>query len=164
MKMSELKTLLQTGKDVDVEFTKDVEDLEGYAEPGMRATIISVSPVGQDDVMKIRVSYKKYDDFNRAFEAHNYWGRLSLDQDPSAAAYTARETGWYKEEEDIYVMADDVLKYMTVLEPNEMFDTWNASLKQVSYVTWLENRIRLLEKQLNSVDSLTQLYDNPSNN
>lgn len=165
MKMSDINTLFQSGKDVDVEFTKNILDLEGYPEPGMRATIIAVTTGGQDDVVKVRVSYEKYDDFNQQFESHNYWGVLARDQDPSAAEYTARETGWYKVEDVIYVMADDdVSNYMTILEPNEMFETWNASLKEVSYVTWLENRVRLLEKQLNSVDSLTQLYDNDPNN
>lgn len=165
MKMSELKTLLQTGKDVDVEFVKGIEDLEGYPETGMRATIIGVPAPGADDVMKIRVSFKKYDEFNKAFEARNYWGALSKDQDPSSSNYTARETGWYKVEEDIYVMAeDDVEKYMTILDRNETFETWNASLKQVSYVAWLENRVHLLEEQINSVDHLTQSYDNPPNN
>lgn len=160
MKMSELKTLMQTGKGVDVEFAKGVEDLEGYPERGMRATVVAVSEPCADDVMKVRVSFKKYDEFNKAFEARNYWGVLSKDQDPSSSNYTARETGWYKVEEDIYVMADDdVEKYMTVLSPCEMFETWNASLKEVSYVTWLENRVRLLESQINSVDSLTQMYD-----
>ena len=160
MKMSDLKSMLSTGKTVDIEFKKGIEDIEGYTEPGMRATILAVVD-SDEDVVKMRISYQKYDEYNKVFESRNYWGRLSNDQDPSSSNYTARETGWYEVEDVMYLMADDeVEKYMTIIEPTEMFETWNASLKEVSYVTWLENRVRLLEKQLNSVDSLTQSYDN----
>lgn len=75
------------------------------------------------------------------------------------------DRGVLKAQVDARVMADDdVEKYMTILGSNEMYETWNASLKQVSYVAWLENRVRLLEEQINSVDHLTQSYDNPPNN
>ena len=154
MKMRDLITMLQSGKEVDVEFVKGVEDLECYPETGMRATITGVIPK-HDDVLELRVSYLKYDDFNIKFESSNYY---DSNQQP---VLTAREAGYYSLKESIFVMADDdVEKYMTLLTPNEMFDTWNASLKEVSYVAWLENRVRQLEEHINSVDHLTQTYDN----
>ena len=154
MKMCDLITLLQAGKEVDVEFVKGVEDLECYPEPGMRATITGVIPK-HDDVLELRVSYLKYDDFNIRFESSNYYDG---DHQP---VLTAREAGYYSLKESLYVMADDdVSKFMTFLNHNELFETWNASLKEVSYVAWLENRVRQLEEHINSVDLLTQSHDN----
>lgn len=142
MVMRDLITMLQSGKEVDVEFTRGVEDLEGYPEPGMRATIVG-AVVQHDDVMKLRVTYEKYDEFNKAFESHNYWGVLSKGQDPASATYTARETGWYTVKDDLYVVADDdVSRVMTIINRNELFEAWNNGPKEVSYVAWLEDLVR----------------------
>ena len=138
MVMRDLIQLIAVRGSIDVEFTKGVEDMEGYPELGMRATILNA--VDQhDDVMKIRVSYEKYDEFNKQFEGHNYWGVERNGQDPASATYTARETGWYKVEEDLYVMADDdVSRTMTLLSNSNLYDTWNNGNKELSYVLWLE--------------------------
>lgn len=147
--MSDLVTMLQTGKDVDVEFTKDIVNLECYPEAGMRATLLAVAQNANGDVLKVRLSYKKYDNFNKAFESRNYWGRLSNDQDPSSSDYTARETGNYTVEDEIFVMADDdVAEFMTVMTQHELFTEWETGTKEVSYVAWLEDRVRQLENHV----------------
>lgn len=131
---------------VDIEFTAGAHDLESYPEPKMRATLLFVKDDHHDDdVMKIRVSYKKFDEYNKAFESHNYWGRIALGQDERSASYTARETGWYEVEEDLYVMAtDDISKVLTILDngPNKLYEAYQADPKGLSYVQWLESLVQ----------------------
>lgn len=141
MKMRDLIAFLASRGHVDVEFTSKTHDLETYAEPCMRATLKGVRD-DHDGVLRLQISYEKYDEYNEQFESHNYWGVLSKGQDPAAAQYTARETGWYKVEDHIYVMdTDEVSKYMVILNPNPLYDEWAAGLKEVSYVQWLENLV-----------------------
>lgn len=151
MKMRDLITLLETGKEVDVEFVKGVEDLECYPEPGMRATIMEAR-LKHDDVLELRVSYLKYDDFNIRFESSNYYDG---DHQP---VLTAREAGYYSLKESLYVMADDdVSKIMTLLNHNELFESWFNGPKEVSYVTWLENLVQQQRDHIRAVDHTTLL-------
>lgn len=162
MKMIELITLLATGKEIDVEFAKRISDAETYAEPGMRATVVSITP-DVDNVLKLKVNYQKFETFNEAFESHNYWGVVSKGQDPSAAEYTARETGWYKVEEQIYLMADDEVEdFMTIIsfESFDLYDEWRSSNTDQTYVSWLESQVRELKQGSNAATILSSSIPN----
>lgn len=141
MKMRDLIGLIASRGHVDVEFTSKIHDLETYAEPCMRATLKGVRD-DHDGVLRLQVSYEKYDEYNKQFESHNYWGVLSKGQEPSAAQYTARETGWYKVEDHIYVMdTDDVSTYLVILDSTPLYDAWVANNNGLSYVAWLEKLV-----------------------
>ncbi len=142
MKMRDLITMLQAGKEVDVEFVKGVEDLECYPETGMRATITGVIPK-HDDMLELRVSYLKYDDFNIKFESSNYYDSF---QQP---VLTAREAGYYSLKESIFVMADDdVSRVMTIINRNELYESWRLNNRGMSYVEWLEQEVTTLQRQV----------------
>lgn len=124
---------------VVVEFTKGVGDLECYPEKGMRATIVGILEDSDRDVLKLRVSYEKFDEFNKAFESHNYFDRAGQ------PVLTAREAGYYHVEETIYVMADDdVDKYMKILSngSSSLYDAYVAAKPDISYTLWLENLVQ----------------------
>lgn len=124
---------------VTVEFVHGIEDLECYPEKGMRATIISIADDRDHDVMKMRVSYEKFDEFNKAFESHNYFDRAGQ------PVLTAREANYYTVEETIYVMAsDDINKYMQILSESStaLYDAYRLEAPSISYTLWLENLVQ----------------------
>lgn len=65
-----------------------VEDLESYAEPGMRATLTGGKM--SHETLILDVNYAPFDEFNRAFEPKNYYDKSG------APTLTAREANPYK--------------------------------------------------------------------
>lgn len=128
-----------TSRAFDIEFLKPVEDLEGYPEASMRATFIS-GQLCDDDVAVIRVSYEKFDEYNKAFETANYYARDGVPR------LTAREAGHYSVEENLYVMADEPYdKYFKILDSaaTNLYDRWRAQrdMSSMTYVQWLESLV-----------------------
>lgn len=123
----------------DVQFTKKIEDTEWYAEDGMRGTITSV--IVQDDdpkdmVIKIGVSFAKFDEFNKQFETSNYFNNVG------DACLTARQANMYHVE-DHYYAGNDVLEHMIPLDDAtatllRFFETDKAANPDLTYVAWLE--------------------------
>lgn len=123
---------------VTVEFVPGVEDLECYPEKGMRATVISVVDDNDTGVLKLRVSYEKFDEYNKSFESYNYFDKARQ------PVLNARSAGYYTVEETIYVMANDKIeKYMRVLYDNStaLYDAYRLEAPGISYTLWLENKV-----------------------
>ena len=99
MLYSEIVERLKTGP-FSVTYTKGIEEQEGYGEPNMRATVTAVESVDSYGTIKVRVSYKDFEQYNRAFESSNYYDKQGR------ACLNARQAGFYKEEENIYGSPD----------------------------------------------------------
>lgn len=135
-------------KGKEVRFIKGIEDMESYPEAGMKASIIDVdeTDMGYSDpnmrVLKIRFSYKKYDDQNLEFESANYYDK---NHQP---CLTARQANYYNVEENIYFGDPQIWPlsdYFEILPGDEisdlvrMFDVRED--KSVRYMTWLETEL-----------------------
>ena len=124
--------------DFNVEFVGKTADLETYAEPGMRAVVVNIKEDYHDEmdtVLVIAVDYSKYDEFNKQFETYNYYDKEGI------ACLNARQAGWYKPVDTIYVMADDnVEDYMTLINEasNNLYEMFLAAKVDKSYTQWLE--------------------------
>lgn len=128
---------------VHIEFVNGItEQVEGYVEYGMRATVLEVVPEsGEDGVYIIKLSFKLFDDYNKAFEASNYYDNKHV------PCLTARQAGLYKEEIFLYVMEyDDISKYFRVLdsEYTKLMDQYIAEKSDLSYTMWLEKKVTQL--------------------
>lgn len=135
MKVQNLQELLAAGP-VAIEFGDGVEELEAYVEPKMRAHLVSVK-VMPDDIAVLKVDYSAYDDFNKAFEQANYYDANG------APTLTARESGNYDIQEDLYVMASEDVDHILSVLPSfstQLLDEFNAS-GQSGYMRWLEEQL-----------------------
>lgn len=72
----------------DIEFVKGIEDLDGYAECGMRAVVTNVHKI-DDDVWRIDFDFTDYDMYNRQFESAYYYDRAG------SPVLTARAANMY---------------------------------------------------------------------
>jgi hypothetical protein len=125
-----------------IEFNADIEEMEGYPEKGMRATIRSIRKGGDNgDTCVIEFDYSLFDEYNKQFETHNYYGKDRV------ASLSAREAGYYKPQEKMYFYQGDVWtgksdEYFSFLcDMNDL-----ALLKEKfeksgesSYMGWLES-------------------------
>lgn len=125
--------------DLHVEFLESIEEMETYAESGMRAVIKKVYPYPHDpeDVIIVEFSFVEYDDYNKNFESNNYYDKNR------APTLTAREAGYYSPVDSIYLDKQDflALKYFKTLlsERSSLVGEYLESGTKKSYVTWLEN-------------------------
>ena len=128
-----------------IQFTKNIEDFEVYAENGMRARIVNViEDVHHDNdhenqVHKIVVDYTEFDEFNKQFESSNYWDKNGQ------ACLTAREAGFYKEVETLYFGSPELWPfedYFTLLDEkkNNLLTEFKRS-GFTNYVEWLESLV-----------------------
>jgi hypothetical protein len=138
-------------------FNKGIEDLEAYPETGMRATVIGFS-VERDDVGKVRVSYKKFDEYNKQFESSNYYDAQGK------PVLTARESGNYNEGETLYTdvnpaRAKKIPFKLLAPELDNIMEEWRTEQKGksvgVPYAAWVTQK--LVEARLENV--LVQLDD-----
>ena len=128
-----LCALVAASDKIAVEFGPQIEDLEGYPEPGMRAHIIRVGRF-DDDVLIVTVRYAEFEDVNRGLETPNYY-----DAD-GAPTLTAREAGLYRQEENLYLPGSGDLSPLLVLADNNVerrLAAFRASGAK-SYLAWLE--------------------------
>lgn len=129
----------------DIEFIKDVEDLECYPETGMRATVLGYTAI-HDNLGKLLVSYAKFDQYNAALEAHNYYDKNGEPR------LTAREAGCYTETETIVVDEDPRFRICKPLEPevSNILTEWSSSVAdhQLSYSAWTTQQLIAARQQL----------------
>lgn len=131
----QLANLFINGATIEAECRKKCEDLEAYVDGGMRLTIIGMVE-DHDGVIKLQISYEKYEEHNKAFEKRNYYDKQGV------PCLNAREAGYYTVKDTLYVMETD--------DPNEYFisvsDTSNRWLRAYlerrnegeTYVAFLE--------------------------
>ena len=92
--------LVQAGKKPVITFTKGAEDLEGYQEPGMKAQVQAIR-VNHANVLIITVDHSQFENHNKQFESSNYFDKSQV------PCLNAREAGYYKVIDSVYVMADE---------------------------------------------------------
>lgn len=137
-----LKDNLVSGRPLAVEFGPRIEEQEAYTESGMRAHILDYG-VEHGDVLKVKVSYELFEEFNQAFEKANYFDKNG---NPTL---TARQAGQYQVTETLYMSPDEPVDgYLTPIEPElGLLQEWQASGSKESYVSFLENRIKALSAE-----------------
>lgn len=127
-----------------VEFKSGVEDLEGYAEKGMRATIMSIKKSGSDDdVCVIEFDFTQFDEYNKQFESSNYYDKKGNGE----ACLNAREAGYYKPHEKYYIFAgtswdvntDDIFTFLCDMNDIALLKETFEKSGESSYVSWLES-------------------------
>lgn len=144
MKFKELDRMINDGVRPVVTGQKKIEHLENYMEPGMRARIVG-SVLLHDDVVKLKLDFTEFDEYNKQFETSNYY-----DKD-GAAVLTAREAGHYSLTMDCYVMSsDDMEEYLSVTEAKSLalLNYYKTSGFEGTYVDWLESQVIDLEARL----------------
>lgn len=141
MKMNELLALLKEGQKPIVTFKPGIEDVEGYPEVGMRAQLVGCPEVNtSDNTLKLTFDFSAFDDFNRPFESANYYGS---NRQPNL---TAREAGYYSEQESFYFMLDEDVEHNFVLDDTEslrLYAEYRKSGFSGTYVQWLEQIVRI---------------------
>jgi hypothetical protein len=131
-----------------VEFAAQIEDMEAYPEPGMRAQIVSVNADTsfsdpKEHIYTIVFDYTEFDDYNKNFESANYY-------DPrGVACLTARQADLYRLRETIYFGCPDhwpFENYFTVLNAHQLvlIERFKKS-GQKNYLSWLEDQILIEE-------------------
>lgn len=143
----QLANLMINGATIEAECRSKCEDLESYVDGGMRLTVIGITE-DHDDVIKLQVSYEKYEEHNKAFEKRNYYDKNGV------PCLNAREAGYYTVKDTLYVMATD--------DPNDYFISLSDSANKW-IVSYLRNRhkdetyVAFLERMLdNTVDALNE--------
>jgi hypothetical protein len=101
-----------------VQFTGEVEELEAYAQEGMMArltkfTVIDERPNPRDCVYRIDVDYSEFNAHNLGLEDSNYYNR------EGKACLTAREAGYYKAQDFLFVGPDGILCFAAVTTNEE---------------------------------------------
>jgi hypothetical protein len=133
----------------EIEFSYRAEDLECYPENGMRARVLNVTEDkfhSDDDgqVWVVTVDYTDFDSHNRAFESSNYYDKNGN------PGLTARQAGFYKETEDLYLPApafhapDEMWEsYFVVLDPMRIRLAGKFKLQGNgrTYIQWLEDQV-----------------------
>ncbi|PTH79108.1 hypothetical protein [Aeromonas veronii] len=127
-----------------VEFNAGIEDQEGYAENGMRATIMSVKKGGDDgDLCVIEFDFTQFDEYNKQFESSNYYDKKGNNK----ACLTAREAGYYKLHEKYYLYAgtnwdgdtDEVFSFLCDMNDIALLKEEFEKSGEASYMGWLES-------------------------
>lgn len=129
-----------------VQFTKEAEDFECYAEANMRARIVSVDVSDGSKyvdpncrLIKIIVDYSEFDEYNQRLESSNYYNKYGI------ACLNAREAGQYQSQETLYagwyVEFPPELYFKLVDEKvNRLAEAFRVSGAK-NYIEWLESQI-----------------------
>lgn len=135
--IADLVTVLKNGNNPVVEFGRAVEELDGYAEPGMRARATGVR-VLDEEMVAIEFNFGEFEGHNTLLEASNYYDKSG---NPTL---TAHQSGFYKPEDDCFFSRDDLLEnWLTIVadERISLFAQYVAAGTQESYIRWLEDKI-----------------------
>jgi hypothetical protein len=123
----------------DIEFYGKIDDYEHYAEAGMRATITDITVQDsdlKDMVIKVGLSFVKFDEYNKKYESSNYYNKEGV------PVWTAREAGFYGMADYLYA-GNNVHDVLKLVDPalRQLFDLFSAdkvSQPNITYVEWLE--------------------------
>jgi hypothetical protein len=136
---NQLLQMVKAGFKPTITFTAACEELESYADPGMKALVISGVEQVQDDILKILVDYTPFDAHNQAIELPNYYDK---DQQPTL---TARQANFYRPQEDFYLDLSGKGAAMFTIDGEdrrELYRQYEAQTAgKIQYLTWLEDQI-----------------------
>ena len=134
MTIKEFADLVLDGVHPVVEFRKGIEEIESYAEAGMRGRATGICDDPDGDV-RIQVDFTEFEEFNKQFEMPNYYDKMGF---PSL---TAHEAGLYKPTDAYYFYPkEDAEKYFTVVEDAslKLYNMYKQEPRSISYVQWIE--------------------------
>lgn len=137
----ELATLVMDGIRPVVTFAKPVEDQESYLEGGMRGRLVGVLR-DEEEYISLAVDLTEFDEFNKQYEKANYYDKSGV------ARLTAREAGFYKPSESVYVGPNDDVEVLVIEDAEALllYKRYQADGGGKSYVQWLEQMIVTLER------------------
>jgi len=136
MKNREILERVNTLQTIDVRFLTNVAaDNDGYAEKGMKGTIVSTliadESIPDNEVIKITVRYEKFLEHNGALESADYLV-------PEGLVTATRIDLKTRHEEDIWIDID--AEDFELIQSNYLFDLYKKSTCS-SYVEWLETKL-----------------------
>lgn len=126
-----------------VAFGPGIEDSEGYAEPGMRARLITIR-IEHSDVYVVTFDFSEFADHNRPYEQANYYDKNGV------ACLNARQAGYYSDQEDyhlpepagwqpnIFTVIEDAARLALI---EDYTRETHALAEKPSYTVWLEDRL-----------------------
>ena len=143
MTINDFANLVLEGIHPVIEFKKGIEDLETYAEPGMRARVTG-AVFESDQSVKLWIDYSEFDTFNQALEQANYYDKKG---NPTL---TARQAGFYTPLSTYHFeQQDNADSYFCVVEDAslKLYERYKQFAKVPredggrawSYVQWLEH-------------------------
>lgn len=144
----------------NVQFTKKggemMSEAGSYIEPGMRATILGggrpLSPLTKSNVVewnpanphhnriKFMVSLAGFDVYNKQFESSDFFDKDGV------PCLTAREAGWYKETQYVYLNPAEIFELIQPLDGvcsdiSALFSEYTNSESNLTYTQWLESQL-----------------------
>lgn len=142
----ELAQLVRDGIRPVVTFGKSVEDQESYLEAGMRGRLVGVLR-DEHEYISLAVDLTEFDDFNRQYEKANYYDKSGV------ARLTAREAGFYKPTESVYMGPDDEVEVLVIEDADalKLYARYQTERGGKSYVQWLEQRVVEIERERGAV-------------
>lgn len=136
---NQLLQMVKAGFKPQITFTAACEELEGYADAGMKAIVISVAERTNDEVLKITVDYAPFDAHNLSLELPNYYDK---DNQPTL---TARQANLYKPQEDFYLDLTGKGAEMFTIDGEDRRELYQQYVTQtagkIQYITWLEDQV-----------------------
>lgn len=148
MKFINLRDKVKQGYHPVVRFKKRIENMETYFEADMMARVINIFNE-MEDHFGIVFTVEAHDDYNKDFETANYYDNTGN------ACLTAREADMHPNRnhmnEDVYFMNDDrVEDWFEIVSDDgtELFSQYESMPRAgMSYVQWLETRVKQLEDE-----------------
>ncbi len=140
--ITELEAAVLQGQRPIVTFRKAISDKDEYAEPGMRARVLSVVHNRHDsEVYEVNFDYGAFDAHNLQFEMPNYYDKSGN------PCLTARQAGRYKPHDTIYFDTGEDLFTLFEVESDQVSALYSdyleaaKTLPQLTYVQWLEAKV-----------------------
>ena len=130
MKHIDIKSGVNAGKHLTIQFRAGIEEAEDYAAPGMRANIIAVDDPDADGVFKVTFDFGPFESHNAALEKRVYYLR-------GVSGHTAREAGCYHAIDRYYFGSDDDLPFEVIGDLRAWRD-YQSEPRSMPYVEWLE--------------------------
>jgi hypothetical protein len=139
---SEIRNYLQAlvGKNIEFHDEFKTEDLECYAEAGMRARLVRIKKVDlrdtEDEYYELELDFEPFDEFNKGFETTGYY------DNEGRPVLTAREAGFYKAQDTIYPNYTNVMDILKPVDSStaELVERFKQS-GETNYVAWLECQV-----------------------
>ncbi len=134
MTINDFANLVLDGIHPVIEFKKGIEDIEGYAEPGIRARV-NGAEIKCDELADFSLDFCEFDEFNKSFETANYYDKDGVSR------LTARQAGYYAPQDSYaFDLKGNADLYFEVVEDTslKLYERYKKSGTDESYVQWLE--------------------------
>lgn len=145
MNLSTLNQKLKSLIGKTVVFNKNAEELEDYAEEGMKARILDFT-IEDSEVTIIKFDFDCYKDHNAYYESSNYYDEFGK------PTLNAHQAGCYEAISKMFFPSnfDEIFSYMVILSKDRKDDLhimFREENTTETYLEWLENRLIEAEDQ-----------------